>query len=83
MKKTGMKISLATMLAMGVSGPFRRMLRVQARRERPKAKLIRIAWITPGGHHAWCESDCGLIRKPLASVPDEMIAEFRGAGGAA
>ncbi len=73
------KYNLAALLTLGVSGPLRRAVRKMSRQQdRPKAKLIRIERITAGGHHAWCESNVGLIKKPLASVPDELIREFRG-----
>lgn len=68
-------LSVAQIL-MALSGPPRRLFRNALRSDRPKAKLIRIERITPGGHHAWCESNVGLVRKPLASVPDDLIREF-------
>jgi hypothetical protein len=71
-------MDIASFLAIvGASGPLRRSLFKINRKDRPKAKLIRIERITAGGHHAWCESNVGLIKKPLASVPDDLIAEFR------
>jgi len=45
--------------------------------QKPKANLIRLESITPGGQHAWCDSDQGLIRKPIVSVPKDLIAEYR------
>jgi hypothetical protein len=42
-----------------------------------KAKLIRVLSITPGGSHAWCESDQGPVRKPIASVPKDLMSDYR------
>lgn len=43
---------------------------------RKKAQLIRVLSITPGKHHAWCESDKGRIRKPIGSIPKDLMAEY-------
>lgn len=45
--------------------------------KKPKARIIRVDRITPGKQHAWCESDQGMIRKPLASIPAGLLKEFR------
>ncbi len=72
-----MRMEAAQLLAFGLIGLPRRIFRSAVYKERPRAEINRILWLTPGGRHAWCESHVGPVRKPLASVPREMIAEFR------
>jgi hypothetical protein len=42
---------------------------------KPKAKLIRVVSITSGKHHTWCDSDQGLIRKPISAIPKRLLKE--------
>jgi len=45
--------------------------------DKPKPRIIIVLSITPGGNHAWCESDKGRIRKPIWNIPQNLIAEYR------
>lgn len=42
-----------------------------------KVELYSVISITAGGHHAWLESNVGPIRKPLASIPDDLLTKAR------
>jgi hypothetical protein len=37
-----------------------------------KVILKKIVKITAGKMHAWCDSNMGLIRKPMSSIPDNL-----------
>jgi len=50
---------------------------MKLRQIKPKAKLLSILSITPGKHHAWCDSDQGRIRKPIESIPKDLITEYK------
>jgi hypothetical protein len=47
---------------------------------KPTPRIIRVLKITAGRNHAWCESDKGIIRKPIWSIPAGIVAEYRGGG---
>ncbi len=55
---------------------FFRTLRGAATQQKPKARLIEVVSITPGRQHAWCASDMGLIRKPLAAIPKSLMNDY-------
>lgn len=38
-----------------------------ARSKKKDVEIFRIVRVTPGGLHAWCESNVGLIKKPTNS----------------
>lgn len=40
---------------------------------KPKAVITAVIRKTAGGRHAWCESDRGIIRKPLNSIPSNLL----------
>jgi hypothetical protein len=61
---------------MGYAG--RKLFRSGSRMMQPVATLYSIDRITPGGSHAWCESDRGMIRKPLSSIPKSIRDAFSG-----
>jgi len=60
---------------------MKRALRSIFTAKKPKAQLIRVTSITQGGTHCWCESDCGNVRKPISSVPKDLMDEYRNAEG--
>lgn len=43
---------------------------------RKKVEISEIISITPGRHHAWCESNVGRIRKQLKSLSAEIIRTY-------
>jgi len=40
------------------------------------AEITSIISRTVGGRHFWCESNFGLIRKHINSIPRELLREF-------
>ena len=60
----------------GMFGGLGRMFGGTPRQIKPKANLIRVFSITEGKHHAWCESDQGRIRKPISSIPKDLMAKY-------
>jgi hypothetical protein len=43
----------------------------------PKVKLYSVLSITPGKRHAWIDSSEGRIRKPINSIPKDLMDEFK------
>jgi hypothetical protein len=56
---------------------FFKTLRGAIQFKKSKTRLIRILSITPGGTHAWCESDQGNIRKPISAIPKGLMNDYR------
>lgn len=38
-----------------------------------KVEIHKVIRITAGGNHAWVDSNKGTIRKPLESIPEELL----------
>lgn len=41
-----------------------------------KLKMHRIVRLTPAGRHAWVETDIGLVKKELRTIPEKLIREY-------
>jgi hypothetical protein len=50
------------------AGAFARMPKVASgcKADKPGAVIGNVVRVCPGGRHAWCESDCGVVRKAVA-----------------
>lgn len=44
---------------------------------RKEVVIEKVLSITPGGNHAWVESNIGRIKKPLNAIPKRLLDEFR------
>ena len=60
----------------GMFGGLGRVFRGTPHTIKPKAKLFSVLFITPGKNHAWCDSDQGRIRKPISSIPKNLMAKY-------
>lgn len=62
-----------------------KLTRVTSKRSRWfKSIVIReVLQVTSSGSHAWCGSDIGIIRKPIASIHKDLMAEYRNGMGVA
>jgi hypothetical protein len=61
---------------MAMFGGLGRVFRRTPHTIKPKSKLFSVLSITPGKSHAWCDSDQGRIRKPIGSIPKDLMAEY-------
>lgn len=43
---------------------------------RPEVKILKVLRITPGGSHAWVETNVGELRKPLKAIPQRLLDEY-------
>jgi len=48
---------------------YRRFFLASKQGQLKAVKIKRFLCFTPGGRHAWCESNYGLVRKPVGSMP--------------
>ena len=47
---------------------------------KPRPRILSALRITSGRRHVWCDTDKGVIRKPIWAVSPEQIHECRMAG---
>lgn len=51
-------------------------LKVERLLKKRQVKIRGIVRQTAGGRHFWCESNVGLIRKPISGVPKSLLRRY-------
>jgi len=71
---------LAAKAAAGITSVSRKF-RPSSVHVKSSISIIRVISITPGGTHAWCESNVGTVRKPISAIPKGLMEDYGSAEG--